>query len=69
MAKIGDTIQVRIGGGEKGMKVQGNNGVSIGMGPGASMSVPGVIVQDLGNRWLVKLSMSLGSANVVEVPK
>ncbi len=65
MPQVGDTVQVQISG---GTTLQGG-GASIGIGQGASMSVPGKIVQDLGGRWLVQLSMSVGRKNLVEIPK
>ena len=66
MHKVGDTIQVTIGGGT----LSGSQGgASIQIGQGASMSVSGVIIEDLGLRWLVKLSISIGGADTIEVPK
>jgi len=63
--KVGDTIQVTI----SGTNLSGPGGGSINIGQGASMSVPGTIVQDLGSAWLVKLSISIGGADTVQVPK
>ena len=68
MPKVGDTIQVQISGGAHGTSLSGG-GASMGIGQGASMSVPGRIVQDLGHSWLVELSISLGGKNMIEVPK
>lgn len=68
MPTVGDTIQVKIKGGDTGVAL-GKDGASISIGSGASMSVPGEIIQDLGDRWLVKLSISLSGANTIEVPK
>jgi len=68
MPQVGDTIQVQISGGDKGINL-GNGGASIGIGAGASMSVPGRIVEDLGSHWKVELSMSIGGANTVNVAK
>ena len=63
--KVGDQIQVTI----SGQNLSGPGGGMISIGQGASMSVPGVIVKDLGTSWLVKLSISIGGADTVEVPK
>lgn len=68
MAKVGDMVQVHIGGGEKGTSLGGGQ-ARIGIGPGASMCVPGQIVADKGATWVVRLSISLGGANLVEIPK
>ena len=68
MPNVGDTIQVTISGGESGVTL-GGGGASIGLGAGASMSVPGVIEQDQGTHWLVRLSISLDGRNLVQVPK
>lgn len=63
--KIGDNVQVTI----SGQTLSGPGGGMISIGQGGSMSVPGVIVQDLGYAWLVKLSMSIGGADTIQVPK
>ena len=68
MTKLGDTVQVSINGGDQGVSL-GNSGASIGIGAGASMSVPGIITKDLGTHWEVTLSMSIGGANKVSIPK
>lgn len=68
MLKIGDSVQVQIGGGQQGLTLEGGQ-TSIGIGSGASMSVPGRIIQDLGDRWLVQLSISLGGQNTIAIPK
>lgn len=68
MHEVGETIQVTISGGDKGITL-GGRGASMGIGAGASMSVSGRIVQDLGSHWLVDLSMSVGGASKVRVPK
>lgn len=66
--KIGDNIQVTISGGQAGTQF-GGNGALIGIGPGASMSVPGQIIADDVTHWVVELSISVGGANTVRVPK
>ena len=68
MAKVGDTIQVQIGGGDSAVRLGGGS-ASVGIGAGASMSVSGRIIQDLGSQWLVELSMSIGGNNRIAVPK
>jgi len=68
LINVGDTIQVEIRGSDSGVNM-GDGGASISIGAGASMSVPGTIIKDLGNRWLVRLSMSVGNADTIEVPK
>ena len=68
MPKVGDTIQVQIKGGETGTSL-GGGGASVAIGSGASISVSGVIIEDLGDRWLVRLNMSIGGKNQIAVPK
>jgi hypothetical protein len=63
--KIGDNVQVTI----SGQTLSGPGGGMISIGQGGSMSVPGIIVQDLGDRWLVRLSISIGGANTIQVAK
>lgn len=66
MPRVGDTIQVTISGATLAGR---QGGASLQIGQGASMSVAGIIVQDLGASWLVRLSISLGGADTIEVPK
>ena len=63
--QVGDSVQVTL----SGTNLSGPGGGSINIGQGASMSVPGTIVQDLGYAWLVKLSISIGGADTVQVRK
>lgn len=63
--KVGDNIQVTI----SGQTLSGPGGGMISIGQGGSMSVPGLIIQDLGDSWLVRLSISIGGADTVEVAK
>lgn len=67
--KVGDNIQVQISGGATGVTLGDPNGASMNIGPGASMSVSGIITADLGTHWEVKLNMSVGGRNIVTVPK
>lgn len=67
--KIGDQIQVQINGGEEGTTLGDPGSATITIGPGASMSVSGVIVGDLISHWQVKLSMSVGGNDLIRVPK
>lgn len=66
MPKIGDTVQVTIRGGESSST---NVGGAITIGPRASMTVPGRIVADLGDSWVIELSISVGGKNQVVIPK
>lgn len=68
MAKVGDRVQVTINGGAAGQRLAGGQ-TAIGIGPGAAMTVPGRIVADGRTYWVVELSMSLGGANRINVPK
>ena len=67
--EIGDRIQVEINGGTTGVTLGDPNGATIGIGAGASMSVGGEIIADLGTHWRVKLDMSVGGQNIINVPK
>lgn len=68
MYRVGDRIQVTISGGAAGQQLHGGQ-ASIGLGAGASMSVPGTIVGDGGSFWIVELGISVGGANRINVPK
>ena len=65
MARVGNRVKVRIGGGDSGTSLGG----VIKIGKGASMLTPGKIVEDLGDSWLVELSISLGGKNRIVVLK
>ena len=53
----------------KGRASLGGGGASVAIGSGASISVGGVIIEDLGDQWLVRLNMSIGGKNQIAVPK
>ncbi len=67
--KIGDQIQVEISGGTEGVILGNPSGGSMTIGPGASMTVSGKIMADLGLHWEVQLNMSIGGKNIVNVLK
>jgi len=67
--KVGDQIQVQISGGAQGVTLGDPNNASMSLGPGASMSIVGEIVGDLGSHWQVRLNMSIGGQNIVNVSK
>ena len=67
--KVGDQIQVQINGGQSGLTLGNPQGASMTIGSGASMSVAGIIIADLGSSWQVRLSMSIDGNNVITVPK
>ena len=63
--KVGDNVQVTL----SGQTLSGPGGGMISIGQGGSMSVPGVIIEDLGQSWLVKLSISVGGADTIQIRK
>lgn len=67
--KVGDQIQVQISGGPNGLTLGDPNGASMVIGPGASMSVSGIIIGDLGSHWQVRLNMSIAGNDIINVPK
>ncbi|MEB2774987.1 hypothetical protein SYJ56_06700 [Algoriphagus sp. D3-2-R+10] len=67
--KVGDQIQVEIAGGTQGVTLGDPGRSSMSIGPGASMSVPGEIIGDMGQYWQVRLSMSIDGRNIVNVSK
>lgn len=66
MPRVGDTVQVTISGGSGSST---NLGGAIRIGPGASMTVPGTIVADQGDSWVIELSISVGGKNRIVLPK
>lgn len=66
MPKVGDNVQVTLRGGASSST---NLGGAISIGPGASMSVPGRIVADRGDSWLIELNINVGGKNRILVPK
>ena len=66
MPTVGDNISVTITGSDPGgTSIQH----TITVGKGASMTIPGRIVEDRGDSWLVELSMSVGGKNRILIPK
>ena len=61
MAGVGNRVTVKIS--------DTNLGGMIKIGKGASMSVPGEIIQDLGHSWLVRLNISVGGKNQIVISK
>ncbi len=64
MPNVGDTIQIEVSGGT----VSGAGG-GVYIGGGASMSIPGLIVEDRGETWLVRLSIGSSDENLIEIAK
>ena len=67
MPSVGDHVTVRIRGALGTGTSLGPGSVTIG--PGASMTVPGTIVEDRGDHWVVELSISLRGRNRILVSK
>ncbi len=67
--KVGDQIQVQISGGTTGVTLGNPGGGTMSIGPGASMSVAGVIIEDLGHSWRVRLNMSVDGKNEIVLSK
>lgn len=66
MPKLGDQVTVQVRGAPESGTSLGN---AIKVGPGASMNIPGKIVEDHGDYWVVELSISIGNRNRISVPK
>ena len=64
MPKVGDTIPIEVSGGT----ISGAGGGAY-IGGGASMSLPGVIVEDKGDTWMVRLSIGAGDESLIEIAK
>lgn len=62
MARVGDRVKVKIGGGT-------NLAGTLDIREGSSMSVSGEIIEDLGHSWLVRLSISVEDKNLIVIPK
>lgn len=65
MPKVGDHVRVSI----KGNTILSGTATSIALGEGASIDVPGEIIEDRGNHWLIKLNISFGGKDRLLVPK
>lgn len=66
---IGDEIQVQINGGPTGLTLGTPPGSTITIAANQFMSVSGIITADLGAQWQVKLNMTIGGNNLMDVPK
>ncbi len=62
MPKVGDRVTVKIRG-------QATVSGTLSIGEGASISVPGTIVEDRGEYWVVELNMSIEGKNRMLVLK
>ena len=72
IARVGDNVTVQIRGNDKSGTVLSGGGpgtASISIGPGTSVQLSGRIVENLGDSWLIELSMSIGGKNRIVVPK
>ena len=70
MPQIGDSVTVIIqGAAGSGTALSGGSSSGIKIGPGAQMRIPGKIVEDQGEHWVVELSMSLEGKNRVLIRK
>lgn len=67
--QVGDQIQVTISGGATGLTLGTPPGPTMSIGANQSISVSGQIIADLGSNWQVRLNMSIGGNNIVNVPK
>jgi hypothetical protein len=63
--EIGDTITVHVTGGRTGRSLDSKFQVS----PGGKIDLPGRIIEDLGDRWVVELGVSIGGKNRIIVGK
>lgn len=73
MAKVGDRVLVRLRGGDPslGLGPVSSTNVSgvVTIAPGKTMAVPGEIVEDRGDNWLIQLDVSFDGLNTIVVPK
>ncbi|GEM_PF-4627096 len=76
MAKVGDTVQVTIHGGDKNDKWGFGStnsttivGGAVSIGKGQTMTIPGKIIEDRGDSWVIQLSVSISGKNIIAVPK
>lgn len=65
MLKVGDQVRITI----RGQTALSGTATTITLGEGASIEVPGKIIEDKGTHWLVEVSMSFGGKNRILVPK
>ena len=69
MPKIGDKVTVEIQGDSASGTAVTSGSTGIKVEPGAEFRVPGRIVEDHGEFWLVELSISVSGRNRVLLPK
>lgn len=69
MPKIGDKVTVQIRGDSKSGTAVMSGSTGFNIEPGAQMEVPGEIVEDHGDYWLIQLSLSVSGRNRILVPK
>ncbi len=76
MAKVGDSVEVTIRGGvgdDRWGVGPTNSTTDIGgrvmVGSGQTMTIPGEIVEDLGDRWVIELRINISGMNRITVPK
>ncbi|MSQ15774.1 MAG: hypothetical protein EXR50_07930 [Dehalococcoidia bacterium] len=76
MAKVGDSVEVTIRGGvdhDRWGVGPANSTTDVGgvvtIGVGQTMTIPGKIVEDLGDRWVIELSINFSGMNRITAPK
>lgn len=76
MAKVGDTVQVTIHGGDKndtwGFGATNSTttvGGAVSIGSGQTMTIPGKIIEDRGDSWAIELRVSISGKNIIVVPR
>ena len=72
MAKIGDSVTVKIEGAPDTGTALGSRNLgssSVDVAPGGSISLHGKIIEDRGEHWVVKLSVSIGGKDTMLVSK
>ncbi len=66
MPKVGDKVLVKIGGADTGSTTLAG---TLTITAGASMTVPGTIIADQGDSWLVELSIQVDGKNRIAIAK
>ena len=67
MTQVGDQVTVKITGAPGTGTSLGPGAIKIG--PGANMTVPGTIIEDRGDYWVVELKLSIRGKNRILVAK
>ena len=69
MPKIGDKVNVQIRGDSRAGTAVSSGSKGFNIDPGAEIQVPGRIVDDYGDSWLIELSVSVSGKNRLLVLK